>query len=121
LDWLQGEDQQHAIVGLIGKILDRAVTVKMTCEQAEQNRLPWTPEWSTMASTWEAPWRGCLSEWDGGEGTDDDWLYHSLHGEFQDEDGKYIKAIWASSLLQSRNSLPLQFPNINIKRTVDRN
>ncbi|KAL2850534.1 hypothetical protein BJX68DRAFT_266737 [Aspergillus pseudodeflectus] len=63
LDWSQGEVQQHAVVGLIGKILDRAVTVKMT-----------------------SPRLGCLSEWDGDEVADDDWLDHSLHGEFQDED-----------------------------------
>ncbi|KAJ0421222.1 hypothetical protein BJY00DRAFT_312403 [Aspergillus carlsbadensis] len=112
LNWLEGEGQQRAIVGVIGEILDRAVTAKMTCVQTELNRLPWTLDWSTMASTWETPRRGCLGEWDEDEILVDDSPGDSLHSEFEDDDGQYISAFQSSGLFQSHNSLPPRFHNI---------
>ncbi|KAL2833002.1 hypothetical protein BDW59DRAFT_157144 [Aspergillus cavernicola] len=53
LNWL--EDQQQAIVGLIGRIMDRAVIVKIVCEESNLNQLPWTLEWTKMATIWDIP------------------------------------------------------------------
>ncbi|KAL3458208.1 hypothetical protein BJX64DRAFT_267012 [Aspergillus heterothallicus] len=55
LNWLDG--QQQIIVGLIGRILDQAISVKMNCEESEMNAPGWSPEWNKAVKTWDAqPW-----------------------------------------------------------------
>jgi hypothetical protein len=55
LNWSDG--QQQIIVGIIGRILNHAISVKMNCEESEINAAGWSPEWNKAAKTWDAqPW-----------------------------------------------------------------
>ncbi|BCS23407.1 uncharacterized protein APUU_31632A [Aspergillus puulaauensis] len=49
LNWLEGDEQ--AIVHLVDKIMDQAVTVKMKCEKTELARY----EWEKIATKWDLP------------------------------------------------------------------
>ncbi|KAL3455953.1 hypothetical protein BJX64DRAFT_294562 [Aspergillus heterothallicus] len=53
LNWRK--DNQHAIIGMIGKIMDEAIAVKMMCEDAELDGDLWSLGWSDMAKTWDSP------------------------------------------------------------------
>lgn len=49
MNWLEGDEQ--AIVHLVDKIMDQAVTVKMMCERSELARY----EWEKIATKWDLP------------------------------------------------------------------
>ncbi|KAL3486768.1 hypothetical protein BJX62DRAFT_241642 [Aspergillus germanicus] len=65
LNWLKGDE--NAIIGITGTILDQAIGVKMSCEDAG---LSW--RWAHMARMWDVPRRATLDEMNSVEILDED-------------------------------------------------
>ncbi|KAL4778346.1 hypothetical protein BJX76DRAFT_352681 [Aspergillus varians] len=86
LNWL--EDEEQAIVGLIGKIMDHAVTVKMMYEETESIQLGRSLEWTKMATMWDSSQR--------------------KYSEEEEMDSLYAQALFVSTSNQQTSSNSLQ-------------
>ncbi|KAL3457305.1 hypothetical protein BJX64DRAFT_295970 [Aspergillus heterothallicus] len=78
LNWQKHDER--TIVGLIGKILDEAISVKMRCKETDVETSSWLPDWSQMAKKWDSPKQ---DGWDSPkhDGSEDEDEMDSLRGQ----------------------------------------